>query len=534
MQLRPYQTEGHDNIYHAWANGHRNVLYCLPTGGGKTVTFAHIVKEEPNPSAVLAHRGELVAQTSLALAREGVRHSIIGPKSLIKLCTKSHLQELHRSYYDPNALTLVGSVQSIGGYKGNFDYIKLWVHDEAHHLLKENQFGRAVARFPNARGLGVTATPGRADGRGLGRNADGVFDVIVMGPSPADLINQGYLCQYKIFAPPSTLDLSNVHITPSGDFSPQELKVATKQSTVLGDVVEHYSKYALGKSGLTFADSIDNAVEIAANFRASGIHAEVLSGKTPAELRANVLHQFKHKEILQIVSVALIDEGFDCPGIEVVSDAAATESFNRFAQRFGRGLRIMDNKPYMIYLDHVGNTLRHGLPDALRQWSLARRDKKAKSQPDGIPLTVCLNVECIQPYPRIYKSCPYCGNIPPILNRRSPEYVDGDLLELDAETLAILRGAIDPPLKLPYGATPAIEGALKKHYRAKQAAQTILRNNIAHWAGWYKGKGETDSMRYRRFYLTFGVDVARAQALGIKDAEELTTKIKEDLLCQSL
>lgn len=532
MQLRSYQSEGHDKIYQAWASGHRNVLYCLPTGGGKTVTFAHIVKEEPGAAIVLAHRGELVAQISLALAREGVQHAIIGPKSLIKLCTKGHLVELNRSYYDPNAKTIVGSVQTVINYKGNFDYIALWVHDEAHHLLKNNQFGKAVARFPNAKGLGVTATPGRADGRGLGRHADGVFDTLVIGPSPADLIQQRYLSTYKIFAPPSTLDLSHVHVTPSGDFSPQELKTATRKSTVLGDTVEHYLKHAVGKSGLTFADSIDNAVEIAANFRAKGVRAEVLSGKTPDLLRASVLAQFKAKEVLQIVSVALIDEGFDCPGIEVVSDAAATESFNRFAQRFGRGLRILDGKPYMIYLDHVGNTLRHGLPDAPRLWTLNRRDKKAKAQPDGIPLTVCLNVECVQPYPRIYRACPFCGTVPPIPNRSSPDYVDGDLLELDAEVLAVLRNAIDKPLRLPYGATPAIEGALKKHYRERQMAQQQLRETIAYWAGYYKTKGETDSMRYRRFYLTFGLNVLTAQTLGPKDACILNDQIREDVSCQ--
>lgn len=527
MQLRPYQSQLHDDIYAAWAAGHRNVMACLPTGGGKTVTFAHIVREESEPSAVLAHRGELVAQISLALAREQVRHSIVGPSSLAKLCVRGHLAELNRSYYDPNAKTLVGSVQSLN--KGGFDHIKLWVHDEAHHVLKDNQFGKAVAKFPNARGLGVTATPVRADGQGLGRHADGVFDTLVMGPTPADLIEQGYLCRYKIFAPPSTLDLSTVHVTPSGDYSPNELKVATRQSTVIGDTVDHYLKHALGKSGLTFADSIENAKEIAAKFRARGVRAEVLSGKTDSLLRSHVLAQFKRKEVLQIVSVALIDEGFDCPGVEVVSDAAATESFGRFAQRFGRGLRILEGKPHMIYLDHVGNTLRHGLPDAPRNWTLDRRDKRAKQKPDGIPLRVCVNVECVQPYPRIYRACPYCGECPPVSHRSSPEFVDGDLLELDAATLAVLRGHIDQPIKLPFGATPAIEGALKKHYRARQQAQTELRETIAYWAGLYKTKGESYSERYRRFYLTFGIDVMSAQALGTKDALILTNQIREGL-----
>jgi len=236
MDLRYYQQQLHDKIYAAWNMGYRNVLAALPTGGGKTVTFAHIVREEPGHSVVLAHRAELVAQMSLALAREKVRHRVIGPPSLARLCVNAHIAELSVSYINPNAKTAVGSVQSIATYKDTawFDTIGLWVHDEAHHLLREGLFGRAVARFKNAKGLGVTATPGRADGLGLGRHDDGVFDILVLGPTPRELIDQGFLSQYKIFAPPSTLDLTGIKVTAKGDYSPPELKTATQKSTVLG------------------------------------------------------------------------------------------------------------------------------------------------------------------------------------------------------------------------------------------------------------------------------------------------------------
>jgi DNA repair protein RadD len=535
MNLRPYQQQLHDTIAAAWQSGIINVLAVLPTGGGKTVTFSHIVREEPGASIVLAHRAELVAQMSLALAREGVRHRIIGPPALIRLCVNGHMGELRRSFYDANAKTGVASVQSVTASKGQgewFKQVRLWVHDEAHHLLSDNQFGKAVAHFPNARGLGVTATPGRADGRGLGRHADGLFDTMLTGPTPRWLIEQGFLSQYKIFAPPSNLDLSAVHVTASGEYSPPELKLATQKSTVLGDTVSHYVKHAFGKSGLTFADSVENATDIAQRYREAGVSAEVLTGKTPDTLRANVIGRFKNKQLLQIVSVALIDEGFDCPGVEVVSDAAATQSFNRFAQRFGRGLRVMEGKTHMIYLDHVGNTIRHGLPDAQREWSLDRRDRKRAKKSDAIPLRICVNVECIQPYERIHKCCPYCGYYPPPPLRSGPEYVDGDLLELDEATLAALRAQIakvDGDAVVPYGAAPEVVGAVRRRHWERREAQSQLRNVIAWWAGLETAQGREDSESYRRFYYKFGIDAGTAQTLGAREAGELAERVGAEL-----
>jgi len=536
MNLRPYQHDLDVAIASAWASGMRNVLAVLPTGGGKTVTFSHIVHKEPGASIVLAHRAELVAQMSLALAREDVRHRIIGPPALIRLCVNGHMGELRRSFYDANAKTGIASVQSVSASKGQgdwFNQVRLWVHDEAHHLLSDNQFGKAVAHFPNARGLGVTATPGRADGKGLGRHADGLFDTMIMGPTPRWLIEQGFLSKYKIFAPPSNLDLSAVHVTASGEYSPPELKLATQKSTVLGDTVSHYVKHAFGKSGLTFADSVENATDIAQRYREAGVSAEVLTGKTPDTLRANVIGRFKNKQLMQIVSVALIDEGFDCPGVEVVSDAAATQSFNRFAQRFGRGLRVMEGKTHMIYLDHVGNTIRHGLPDANREWSLDRRDRKGAKKSDAIPLRICVNVECVQPYERVHKCCPYCGHYPPPPLRSGPEYVDGDLLELDESTLAALRGQIakvDGDAVVPYGAAPEVVGAVRRRHWERREAQSQLRNAIAWWAGLETAQGRGESESYRRFYFKFGVDAGTAQTLGAREAGELAERVGAELI----
>lgn len=538
ISLRDYQQSFCDSVESSWAAGARFVMGVLPTGGGKTVCFSHIVKRMDLPTIVLAHRAELIVQMSLALAREGVRHRVIGAKSLARFCIRAHTKELQWSYVDPTSKVAVGSVQTVAVYRDGSDWfnqVRLWVHDEAHHLLRANQFGKAVLRFPNAIGLGVTATPGRADGRGLGAHADGFFQHMILGPSPRDLVNRGFLSDYKIFAPPSTLSLEHVRVSANGDFNPIELRDATKRSTVMGDVVAHYVKNAAGKLGLTFADSIENAGIIVKNFREAGVKAELLTGKSHSELRAKVIDQFKNRQIQQIVSVSLIDEGFDCPAVEVVSDAAATESFARFAQRFGRGMRILEGKPYMIYFDHVGNVLRHGLPDRARSWSLDRRDKRSKKDSDEIPIRVCPS--CLQAYERTHRVCPYCGEYQEPAQRTSPDFVDGDLTELDADTLAALRGDIarkDGDFYAPQGLPMEAQIAARGGWMRRQDSQRALRNAIAWWAGLQTAQGHSESESYRRFYFRFGVDVASAQLLGAHEADELAVRVLEQLAVKGI
>lgn len=542
MQLRPYQEKLLADIYAAWQSGARNVLAVLPTGGGKTVTFSHVVKSHGGAAVVLAHRAELVSQMSTALAREGVRHRVVGPDVLRRLCVAAHMDALGRSWFDPNAQVAVASVQSVNAKTIDPSWaarVGLWVGDEFHHYLSDNQFGQALTFFPNARGLGVTATPGRLDGKGLGRHADGVIDVMVQGPPPCDLIAAGYLSRYKIFAPPSSLHREDLPVTASGDFSPSKLREATGKSTVTGDVVATYVQRAMGKLGLTFADSIENANIIVDKFRAAGVTAELLSGKTPDLERSQVLRKFKARKVLQIVSVALLDEGFDAPSVESVSDAAATESFGRFAQRFGRGLRILEGKEYMLYFDHVGNVKRHGLPDAPRVWSLDRRASRASAESDSIPTRVCANTNvggvgevCAQTYERFHRCCPFCGFYPEPVARNGPAFVEGDLHELDEATLAALRGKVldlQATPVTPFGLDGIAAAAWRKNFLGRVNAQGELRDLIALWAGWHRELGKNDSQIMRHFYLTFGVDVLSAQALGKADTEILIPRIKEQI-----
>jgi superfamily II DNA or RNA helicase len=517
-----------EDIRAAWAGGAANVCAQLPTGGGKTVVFSEIIRAHNGRSVAIAHRAELVSQMSLTFGRAGVRHRIIAPRAALQEIVSLHMAVLGRNWHDPHAAAAAASVDTLVR-RDRDEQMTLWVQDEGHHLLRANKWGRALDLFPNARGLAVTATPGRADGKGLGRHADGLLDVLICGPTPRDLIEQGYLTDYRIFAPKSDIDLASVPVSDTtGDFQQPALREAAKRSHITGDLVESYRRIAAGKLGVTFCVSVDLASETAAQFRAAGVPAECVSADTPALMRAAIIRRFAAREVLQLVNVDLFGEGFDLPAIEVVSMGRPTQSYGLYAQQFGRALRPMPGKAHAIIIDHAGNVLRHGLPDAPRAWSLDRRDRRAKSAQDG-ELQVRACPACTGVYERFRRLCPYCGHVPVPAGRTAPEMVDGDLLELDPAVLAMLRRDIarldDQPL-IPHWATAEIRGAILKRHRQRQLAQAALREAIAQWAGYQRAAGLEDGEIYRRFYLSWELDIATAQTLGSKDAVALTAKVR--------
>lgn len=626
--LRPYQLDLYHDVHNAWDAGHNNVLMVLPTGGGKTRVLSAIAKDHNGSSVMIAHRQELVGQISLALARNGVRHRIIGPKTVIKQVVNSHMIELGLSFYDPTARAAVAGVDTIMSWNGtgmDGDYyvqtlpdktkliygprvngmwgsplqchdvppdalqgkqppknmkdalrrfaqsVTLWITDEAHHCAanggKRNKWMKATDLFTRAKGLGVTATPERADGAGLGSHHDGVFNIMVLGPSMRWLIEQGFLTEYRVFAPPSDLSdrMGAVRTsTTTGDFNVNEVRDAVEHSSlvagddntkrVVGDVVQTYLNKFKGMLSVVFVPSVKASKTLEQQFIDSGVKAKALDGTTPDDERNNSIKRFAKREYTVLINVALFDEGFDLPAIEVVQDAYPTQSYGLFCQRFGRMLRLMDGKQYGIYSDHAGNVLRHGLPDAKREWSLDRRERRSASTDNSEALRVCMDHSdgaegCYQYFERFLKVCPHCGleiEPPKPSERNAPEQVDGDLYELDAETLAKMRGdieAIDTPLqdaiesyrkRLIANHTPsAYVGTHTRRYAAKLEAQqnalAALREILAHWAGYHRHAGRSDSEIFRLFYLRFGVDWLTCQALDADKSLALSERVALDI-----
>lgn len=538
--LRPYQSQLADDINRAWSAGYSNVLASLATGGGKSVVVsAGIVAPWQGQSCVVAHRQELVGQMSLHLASAGVKHRVIAPTSVIAAIRAEHRIELGRVMLDPHARATVAGVDTLVSRRDKLNewarQVTLWVIDEAHHVLRENKWGTVAELFGNARGLGVTATPERADGKGLGRNAHGVFDVLVSGPSMSDLIKTGALTDYRIVMPESDFDVNRLKVTASGDYSKKQMREAAKESRIVGDVVEAYRRWADGKPGITFATDVETANHIAERFNHAGIPAAAISAETPGPERSELIRRFRRREILQLVNVDLFGEGFDVPAVEVVTMARPTQSLGLYLQQFGRVLRPLAGKTHGLVIDHVGNVTRHGLPDKPRAWTLAARDKRKSRprDPEEIPLTVCL--ECMSPYERTNRACPYCGAEPEIQTRRAPEQVDGDLILLDSDVLAQLRAATE--LEAPASVADRVASAAGP-IAAKRALnqqterieeQQRLRHAIALWAGYQRALGRPDHESYRRFYHWHGADVLTVQTLSRVDMAAIRERIEAQL-----
>lgn len=542
----------------AYARGALVVMGVLATGGGKTVIVGDAVKTWDAPTAVTAHRQELTGQLSLALAAEGIAHNVVtnDPKTL-RAIVSAHVEDVGRSFINPTSEIRVVGIDTLVRMNADadpwFKRVRYYVNDEGHHVLRDNKWGTGYSMFPNARGFFPTATPIRADGRGLGRDADGFVDELIEGPGMRALIDMGFLTDYRVFCPEVKVNLAQVHISgATGDYNQHEVRKAVHAAPeLIGDIVREYLARAPGKLGVTFAVDVEHAREIAQAYQRAGVPAEVITSKTPDGLRRSLLRRFRAREILQLVNVDLFGEGFDLPAIEVVSMARPTESYALFAQQFGRALRLMidkahveqwgyytdaerlwlisqSSKPRAIIIDHVGNVLRHGLPDRPREWSLAARER-GSSASDAIPLRRCLNPKCAMPFERIRKCCPHCGAYPMPAERTSIEAVDGDLTELDPETLRIMRGEvarIDGPAPVLSHLPIAAQINAANHHAARQQAQAPLRHAIASWAATY---ADDDSTNYRRFWFTFGVDVVSALALNAKDAAALETRIVTDL-----
>lgn len=540
--LRDYQQDTVNKIYQAWQNGARNVCAVLPTGAGKSVIVSEIVTNAFKTNqrvAVIAHRNELVSQMACHIARRGIPHRIIGASSTAAMITRKERELFGKSFVNFSAPVAVIGVDTLvsraDSLKDWAQQIQLWVVDEFHHTIRGNKWGKAVEMFPNAYGLGVTATPARADGQGLGRQADGVADVIIVGPTSRQLIQLGHLSDYEIVCPKSDLNVDDVKLSADGDWCAKNLKKAAKESRIVGDVVENYKKYANGRRTIVFATDVETADDIASSFNEAGIKAASVNGASKLSWREQSLADFASGKTPVLVNVDLFDEGFDCPGADVCVMARPTASLAKYLQMIGRVLRPVPGKTALI-IDHVSNVIRHGLPDRNRVWTLNRREKRsvAVKDPEALDLKTC--PYCLKPYESFRTACPYCGQTKPLPEprSRSVQMVDGDLVLLDKATLERMRSStvLETPedIQTRVARTQGIFAGkhIAKCQREKIEAQKNLIDSIAQWAAIQRFVGFTDNELYRKFYLTTGTDVLSALSASHtrQEYEEMAEMVK--------
>jgi superfamily II DNA or RNA helicase len=409
MTLRPYQLDFRDRLRAAFAEGHSRVLGVSPTGSGKTVIFANTVKgavERGNSCVVIAHRSEILDQISRALSTIGVKHGFI---------------QAGKPYVPMPVM--VASIQTLARRVNSLPQPKLTVWDEAHHCVS-SQYMTVLAAWSEAKVLGVTATPERLDGRGLGT----IFTSMVLGPSTQWLIDNRFLARPIYFAPQQQIDMSGIR-TVAGDYSKGDLAELMDTPKITGDAVAHYRRYAAGKPAIAFCVTVKHAEDVAAGFRAAGFNAASIDGSLEDNERRQRVKDLQSGAIQVMTSCELVSEGFDLPAVSAAILLRHTKSLSLHLQQIGRALRPKPDGGPAVILDHVGNCLRHGLAEEQREWSLeGRTARKAKEKPVETK-------QCKKCYAMFAGAqCPQCGHVNPV-KPREIETADGELKQLDPEEI---------------------------------------------------------------------------------------------------
>jgi DNA repair protein RadD len=388
------------------------------------VVFSHIVPAalaKGRSVMVPVPRRELLRQASEKPTTAGVAHGIIAPG--------------HAATDHP---VQVASVQTLARRLDQMRQAppRLVIIDEAHHAVA-GQWRAILDAFRAAHQLGVTATPIRSVGAGLGVRAGGVFDALVCGPSIADLMAEKHLVRARVFAPVVVPDLTGIR-TRSGDYEAAQLAEAMSAPQVVGCAVEHYRRHAAGLPTVLFAASVLHAEAMAGAFRAAGIRAVAVSGVTPPAERDAAVAGLATGAVEVLCSCDLISEGLDVPAIGAVILLRPTKSLALYLQQVGRGLRAADGKAALVVMDHAGNTLTQGLPDAPRRWTL---DGLGPKPPSKHRTMKAFCAACAAVLSRGAAECGGCGA--PARSPAAPtRHENGTLTEVttaDAERLDALR-----------------------------------------------------------------------------------------------
>jgi superfamily II DNA or RNA helicase len=385
--LRSYQETGVDQLRAALLSGASRLCYVLPTGGGKTVVFAFLIASASAKGRrilILAHRIEIIEQIAVALDSFGVTHGIIAPDA-----------------EETDDAVQVASVASLNRrldrWRDSFDLV---VIDEAHHAIAHS-WAKIIASQPRAKFLGVTATPERLDGKGLGD----VFEQMVEGPTIGELIDAGHLSPFTVFAPDASPDLSGVK-TRLGDYELEGLRNAMG-GVVIGAAVDEYLRLCPNTPAVCFCIDIAHSEQVAARFRAHGIRAAHLDGETPAPERRRIIAALGSSDLDVLCNCGIVSEGVDVPALGAAILLRPTQSLALHLQQCGRALRPAPGKDKALILDFAGNCMAHGLPDEPRDWSL---ESKARRERGKTPAMAKRCKECGALNRLAARVCIECGN----------------------------------------------------------------------------------------------------------------------------
>ena len=361
----------------AYREGAARVLMVAPTGSGKTIMFAFLIASamaRGKRILILGHRIEIIEQICDALAAFGVPHGVIR-------------QDLVETDDAVQVASVASLIRRLDRWRGRFDLI---VIDEAHHAVA-GSWAKTIGAMIGARILGVTATPERLDGRGLGD----VFQTLIEGPSVRELIEGGYLSKFTAYAPAVIADLSHVR-TRAGDYAVEDLADAMGGVVIKSAVLE-YARLCAGAPAVAFCVDIEHSQQVAACFRAHGYRAAHLDCETPASERRRIIAALGEGGLDVLCNCGIVSEGVDVPALGAAILLRPTQSLALHLQQCGRALRPAQGKDRALLLDFSANCERHGLPDAPRLQMVAELQPPARSTGEPGDRAALLRVRRAQP-----------------------------------------------------------------------------------------------------------------------------------------
>jgi superfamily II DNA or RNA helicase len=339
--LRPYQINIITEIEQAIEACDRRIILVAPTGSGKTVIAAEIAKravEQHHYVLFLAHRREIITQTRDKLIANGLSPGIV----------QAGLEKELR----PQANVQVCSIQTLWARAMRSKTMPLppgtvLIIDECHHARARTYQG-IIDAYPDAVLYGLTATPCRGDGRGLGN----IFSTMIECPQVAELISGGHLVKSRVYAPVPE-DIAKGIKTQTGDYVISQLAGRMNTDDLVGDIVTHWHKHGENRPTVVFAVDVAHSVHIRSEFVNAGVRAEHLDGETPQGDRDAILARLRSGETQVVCNCMVLTEGFDCPDIGCIILARPTKQMGLFRQMIGRGLRPAPGKTDLVILDQL-------------------------------------------------------------------------------------------------------------------------------------------------------------------------------------
>ena len=415
--LRPYQHEAIDLLKQKIQQGKKRIVVVSPTGSGKTTLASEIIKrcvEKGKKALFIAHRQELVYQAHARFAEFGINAGIIMPPHTLANGHDVHvasIQTLIRREHPPADVIFI---------------------DESHHSTA-NSYHSIIKNYPDAILIGLTATPYRMDGKGLGN----IYGDIIVSSTIEKLIKDKYLVQPRYFG--AKKDFSDIHIQ-AGDYNTKELFQKMDEKVLYDGVVEKFKQFGSGKT-LIFCVNIEHSTKTTRAFIDAGYKAMHFDCDTKNADRKIILDKFRRGDIDILSNVAICTEGFDLPAINTVILNRATKSKCLFVQMVGRALRPSEGKEHAIIIDHGNNVYEHGAVEWEEEYSLEGIKKKKKKSAGNMLERVKECPQCKELLHIRCKSCPGCGYIFP---------VEEKLIQADFEELKLKKIIIPTHLRKPW------------------------------------------------------------------------------------